>query len=169
MGFFPPGYKKILEIEACPISHKEISKFLPQLKEEAITKIPKKYKRANLTIRCGDDGRLAWGGMGRGSLKMESKDYLWTEQTGLRIHYAMETFFQANLYILPSLIKTIRDLAQFPKDTIFLDLYAGVGLWGLSLAADVSCAILIEDNKTSHTLAKYNIEFHGFKPKRSTP
>lgn len=44
-----------------------------------------------------------------------------------------ESFFQANRFLLPSLVTTV--LEAVPADGDVLDLYAGVGLFGLSLAA----------------------------------
>ncbi len=160
MGYSPQGRKNILEVDACPIARQEISNFIPQLKQDAITQWPEKYKRANLTIRSGDNQKVYWGGIGRGSLKMVPSDYMYTDIHGLRIFYAMETFFQANLHILPSVMQCIQDLIEpYPK-SIFLDLYSGVGLFGLSLADHFERVILIEDNKASHALAKHNIAYH---------
>lgn len=163
MGFNNPLTRQLLEINACPTARQEISDFIPQLKEDAIAMLPPKYKRANLTVRCGQDGRVVWGGIGKGSLKMNPADYLWAEVNGIKIHYALDTFFQANLFILQDLIDTIKTHAQFKEDTVFLDLYAGVGLFGLSLSKDVSKAILIEDSKNSGTLAQYNIDYLKLK------
>jgi 23S rRNA (uracil1939-C5)-methyltransferase len=44
-----------------------------------------------------------------------------------------ESFFQANRFLLPDLVSTVLD--EIPRDGEILDLYAGVGLFSVSLAA----------------------------------
>lgn len=63
MGFTPVGGRGILEMQECPIGMKAVSDFLPQLKEQAIAKLPARYRQASLVVRTGDDGRVFWGGL----------------------------------------------------------------------------------------------------------
>ncbi len=163
MGFSPLNGKWMIEVDACPIAMTAISDFLPQLKKEAIAKLPLKYRNANLVVKTGDDGRIAWGGIGRHSLKLKTEDFLWTEIDGKRIFYSLDTFFQANLAILPALIKRIRDLNVLNFKTTFYDLYGGVGLFGICLSDVVAKVILIEDNIHSVNMAKYNQTYHALK------
>jgi len=165
MGFMPENRKKVLEIEECPIAMKPISDFMPALKKSAVERLPESYKMANLVVRTGGDGRVVWGGIGRHSLRMREEDYLWTEIAGRRIHFSLETFFQANLSILPDLIKTVRERLELTQDTVFFDLYAGVGLFGLSLADDVNQLVLMEDYPASVKIARYNAEKLGMTDK----
>lgn len=163
MGFSPLNGKWMIEVESCPIAMSAISNFLPQLKKEAIAKLPPKYRNANLVVKTGSDGRIAWGGIGKRSLKLKPEDFLWAEVDGKKIFYALDTFFQANLAILPSLMETIRGLGILNDRTVFYDLYGGVGLFGISFADHVAKVILIEDNIHSVNMAKHNIDFHGFR------
>jgi 23S rRNA (uracil1939-C5)-methyltransferase len=160
MGFQSPVVKRIVPIESCAIAIKEISDFIPQLREEAVRKFPADYRTANLVVRTGDDGRVLWGGIGRRSLELKEEDYLWTEIEGRRIFYSLETFFQANLSILPAVIQKLRTMAKLDSKTLFLDLYAGVGLFGICLAEQAGRVILVEDNPGSVNLAKYNMAYH---------
>jgi tRNA/tmRNA/rRNA uracil-C5-methylase (TrmA/RlmC/RlmD family) len=50
-----------------------------------------------------------------------------------RLERQARAFFQGNRYLLPSLVARV--LAQVPAEGRVIDLYAGVGLFGLSLAA----------------------------------
>lgn len=161
-GFQSPATHRMVTIESCPIAMEQISDFIPKLREEGISKFPADYRTANLVVRTGDDGRVLWGGIGRRSLRLKEEDYLWTEIEGRRIFYSLETFFQANLSILPKLIQRLRDLASLNKDTLFLDLYSGVGLFGLCLAPEAGKVIMIEDNPVSVQLARYNAAYHQF-------
>lgn len=163
MGFHSPLIKRMVPIDSCPIALPQVSNFIPQLREEAIRKFPADYRTANLVVRSGDDGRVLWGGIGRRSLELKPADYLWTEIEGRRIFYSLETFFQANLSILPEFIRQLRVLANLDRETLFLDLYAGVGLFGLCLSDQAGRVVMVEDNPGSVNLAKYNIAYHQLK------
>lgn len=163
MGFQSLALRRIVPIEACPIALEEISDFIPKLRDEASQKLPPDYRTANLVVRTGDDGRVLWGGIGRRSLRLKEEDYLWTEIEGRKIFFSLETFFQANLGILPQVIQKLRSLALLDAETLFLDLYAGVGLFGLCLAPHAGRVLMVEDCPGSVQLAKYNIKTHGLK------
>ena len=163
MGFQLPGSSQLVPVDSCAIARREITAFLPELKKQAVAMIPEKYRTANLVVRTGDDGRVLWGGIGRRSLEMLPKDYFWTEVRGRRIFYSLDTFFQANLSILPALMDKIESLCAFDRETVFLDLYSGVGLFGLCFAPSVAKVIMMEDSSSSVSLARYNAAWHGFK------
>ncbi|MBI4971071.1 MAG: class I SAM-dependent RNA methyltransferase [Candidatus Omnitrophica bacterium] len=160
LGFKPEGKRFTIQIDSCAIAKKDISKFIPKLRKLAIARLPEGYNIANLVVRTGDDGRVFWGGMGRRSLELAEKDYLWTEVCGRRIFYSLDTFFQANLSILPALIETIRALPLWNKKTTFLDLYSGVGLFGISLHDLVKRVVMIEESVPSLKLARFNVDYH---------
>ncbi len=160
IGFTPKEKRGILPIEDCLIADEPIAQFIPELKQQAIAKLPEKYRNANLVVRTGDEGRVSWGGIGKRSLRMDPKDYMWTEVSGRKVFYAMETFFQANLSILPKLFEHLSQFNFLNKETVLFDLYGGVGLFGIGLYDQVKKVILIEENKASLTLARYNVQFH---------
>jgi len=161
MGFSPVEGHRVVEVEKCPIAMEAISSFLPELRRQSMRKMPLKYRNANLTVKTGADGRVAWGGIGRRSLRMQPAEYLWAELFGKRIFYSLETFFQANLSILPDLMRTIRGLACFQGSApVFLDLYGGVGLFSIGLADLCSRIVLIEENVHSIACARHNMDFN---------
>ncbi|OGX25810.1 MAG: hypothetical protein A3D10_08760 [Omnitrophica WOR_2 bacterium RIFCSPHIGHO2_02_FULL_48_11] len=160
IGFSSEKFNRTIPIDTCPIAMPAISDFLPELKKQAIQRLTEKYHLANLVVRTGDDGRVLWGGMGRRSLRLKAEDYLWTEVAGRKIFYSLETFFQANLSILPAVIEKLKSLNIFNKQTTFFDLYGGVGLFGLCLAESVAKTVLVEEGKFSIELAKYNAQYH---------
>lgn len=165
MGFMREGKHRIVSIESCSIARREIVDFMPELKEQALKKLPEDYRTANLVVKTGDDGRVYWGGIGRRSLQQSPEDYLWTEIEGKRIFYSLETFFQANLQILPALLKTIRSFGLLNEKTVLFDLYSGVGLFGIPFAQDVGRVVMVEDCPGSVKLAQYNLQFHGCQDK----
>ena len=126
MGFSSEKFKYTVPVEACPIAMKSISDFLPELKKQAVERLPEKYSVANLVVRTGDDGRVLWGGIGKRSLRLRAEDYLWTEVDGRKIFYSLETFFQANLSILPAIMAKIKSFALWDRATTFFDFYGGV-------------------------------------------
>lgn len=160
MGFMLPGTQRLQEVTVCSIARQEINDFLPALKEEAVRKLPEDYKVANLVVRVGDEGKVFWGGIGRRSLRMKEGDYFWTVVHGRKIFYALDTFFQANLSILEKIISRIESLIEWRKDTVFLDLYSGVGLFGIALAGRAGEVVMIEEVRDSVTLARFNVNHH---------
>ncbi|OGW72681.1 MAG: hypothetical protein A2Y02_03050 [Omnitrophica bacterium GWA2_52_12] len=165
MGFMAENRKKVLELEACPIAMEAVSSYLPRLRTEAIRRLPENYNTANLVLRTGADGRVLWGGIGRHSLRMAPADYFWTEIEGKKIYYSLETFFQANLAILPSVIQIVRAQIDLRPQDLFLDLYSGVGLFGFLLAGEAGRVIMMEDCPGSVTLARYNAAQLGLEAK----
>lgn len=163
MGFQLPESKRLVSIHECAISIEAISDFLPTLYQQASEKLPAKYKTANLVIKTGDDGRVCWGGIGKGSLRVTEEDYLWTEIKGRKIHYSLDTFFQANLSILPKLIERMESLIPDDAKQVFLDLYSGVGLFGLALAPQFQKVVMVEENPASTRIADYNIRKQGLE------
>jgi tRNA/tmRNA/rRNA uracil-C5-methylase (TrmA/RlmC/RlmD family) len=163
IGFSPEGQNLIIPAESCAIAMEPISDFFPELRRQAIPKLTEKYRNANLVVKTGDDGRVFWGGIGRRSLQMNPQDYLWTDVLGKRIFYSLDTFFQANLSILPALIKRLSAFAFLNKETALYDLYGGVGLFGVCLYEKVKKVVLVEENLCAAKLAAYNVAFHGLK------
>ena len=160
MGFMLPGTQRLQEVTHCSIARREINDFLPILKEEAVRKLPEDYKTANLVIRVGDEGKVFWGGIGRRSLRMTEEDYFWTIVKGRKIFYSLDTFFQANLSILGKIVSRIEDLVEWQEDTVFLDLYSGVGFFGIALADRAKEVVMIEECRDSVTLARFNVSYH---------
>ncbi len=161
VGFSPQERFGVVDVDQCPIAMEAVSEFIPELKEQAARILPRKYRLANLVVRCGDDGRVRWGGIGKRSLRQAEEEYFWTSLNGLKIYFALDTFFQANLSILPRLLEVIRGLPVWSADSRFLDLYGGVGLFSLGLRGSYGKATLIEDCKNSIRVAHYNVETHG--------
>jgi len=158
IGFRHEGNRQVVDIESCAIAQEEVSTFIPELRKQALEKLPEKYRMATLTVTTGNEGRVVWGGIGRRSLRQEASDYLWTEIYNRKIFYSLETFFQANLAILPQVVDKIRSLPIWDKETHFFDLYGGVGLFGLSVSDLVKKVFIVESAKPSAEIAQYNVE-----------
>ena len=156
IGFSSAQRGPLIEVGACPIAMEQVSDFIPRLRAEAAACIPKDYRMANLTVRCGDGPNVRWGGIGHNSLRLDARDYFFTDISGRRIYYALDAFFQANLSILPNLVGFLRARPMWGGDTVFFDLYGGVGFFGLCLSDLVARVLNIEENVHAIRLAKYN-------------
>ena len=164
MGFSPGGRRKsVISVEACHIADKNISDYIPLLKEEARKRLLPRSKEANVVVRTGDSGNIRWGGIGRRSLQLKEEDYLWTQIRNKKIFYSLDTFFQTNLSILSSVFERLEALEVLSKETIFFDLYSGVGLFGIVFSDIVKKVILIEECVASVKLARYNVNVNQLK------
>lgn len=163
IGFVNPETRHLIDIQDCSIARREVSDFIPALKEEAKRILPKDYRCANLTVKTGDDGRVLWGGIGRRSQHLQEKDYLFTEVEGKKIYYSLDHFFQANHFILPALFEVVKKEIQWLPHTVFFDLYGGVGLFSIVLAPLAQKVVLIEESKASVAMAHYNVKQNGYE------
>ncbi|MBF0384626.1 MAG: class I SAM-dependent RNA methyltransferase [Candidatus Omnitrophica bacterium] len=163
IGFSPQSKNKVVPINECPIAIEAISDFIPELKNQAVERLTPKYRNANLTIRTGDDKRVLWGGIGKRSLELSPDHYLSTKIGSKTIFYSLDTFFQANLSILPELLRILSSFTFIKQESTFFDLYGGVGLFGINLNDKVKNVILIEDCIQSIRVAEHNSFFNGLK------
>ena len=161
LGFNEEGRRSLVDIESCAIARPEISAFIPALKRLASERLPENYRGANLVVKTGVDGRIRWGGIGRKSLCLSEAEYFWTEIEGKKIFYSLDTFFQANLSILPPLMKTLRPLLRLTPETCLLDLYAGVGIFWAVFAAEAGGVWAVEESGSAVRLAEFNRRYHG--------
>jgi tRNA/tmRNA/rRNA uracil-C5-methylase (TrmA/RlmC/RlmD family) len=160
LGFTPKAGHGMITIESCPIADEPISSFIPRIKNHLEENIPGKHRRANIVVRTGDSGEVVWGGMGKRSCQLRPEKYVWTAIRGKRIFYSLDTFFQANLSILPLVFERLRELPIWNPDAVLYDLYGGVGLFGIGLADRVKRVAIIEECPSSIRLARYNVEFN---------
>ena len=161
LGFMSEGTRRLISIDSCSIARPEISAFLPRLRKLATEKLPAKYKSANLVVKTGEDGTVRWGGIGRRSLRMSESEYFWTEIEGLKIFYSLDSFFQANLGILPPLMNGLRCLLDLTPETYLLDLYAGVGLFWVVFAKEAKGVWAVEDNRAAVRVGEFNRRYNG--------
>ncbi|MBN1687720.1 MAG: class I SAM-dependent RNA methyltransferase [Candidatus Omnitrophica bacterium] len=161
MGFQHENSHQVVRVDSCDLAMPVISDAFPGIQEEASRKLPGDYRTANLVIKSGDDGRVLWGGIGRHSCRLEEKDYLWAEIKGKRFFYSLDTFFQANLTILPKLMEVLEEYLPGGDNALLYDLYAGVGFFGLYFASRFRRVFLIEESDTSCDLMKFNLRYHG--------
>lgn len=161
LGFNAEGSGQLIDIESCAIARPEINGFLPLLKKLASERLPENYRTANLVVKTGEEGKVRWGGIGRGSLKLQEGEYFWVELEGKRIFYSLDTFFQANQSILSALIETLDSLLELTPETYLLDLYAGVGLFWVVFAERARAVYAVEECAAAVRVAEFNRRTHA--------
>ncbi len=161
IGYSPAHKGQILEIERCPIGMEKIADFIQTLRKDATENLPEKYRMANLTLRCGDGDKIFWGGIGRKSNHLSPENYFYFEYQGKKVYYSLDTFFQANLSILPLLAEKMRALSIWSREAVVFDLYGGVGLLGLLVHDLVKGVINIEENTHAVSVADHNVKVNN--------
>ncbi len=160
LGFMPKGEKQVLHIDDCPMAQSQLREGLPTLRLELAKKEIGRTGRASIVYRCGDAPSPQFGGIGRRSLHLHEDQYLYIDIEGVRIHYSLDTFFQANLKILPQLFHALHHYGIFTKESLFCDLYSGVGLFALVAAKTAKKVLMIDENPHSIQMAQYNMQYN---------
>ncbi|MEK6968814.1 MAG: 23S rRNA (uracil(1939)-C(5))-methyltransferase RlmD [Nanoarchaeota archaeon] len=90
---------------------------------------------------------------------IKGKDYLTEELLGKRFCYSIQGFFQNNSTMAEKMLEYVCGLLKkhSPTETELLDLYSGVGTFGLTNSALFKKVILVENVPAAITFAKQNI------------
>jgi 23S rRNA (uracil-5-)-methyltransferase RumA len=93
--------------------------------------------------------------------KTLGQDHLIESLAGLKFKVPVQSFFQTNTHQAEKLLEIVKDFAGLQGDETLLDLYAGTGSIGLSLADKARKVIGIEENQSAVELSKTNAELNG--------
>lgn len=90
---------------------------------------------------------------------IKGKDYLTEELLGKRFYYSIQGFFQNNSTMAEKMLEYVHSLLKEhgSAEKKLLDLYSGVGTFGLTNSALFNKVILVENVPTAITFAKQNI------------
>jgi 23S rRNA (uracil1939-C5)-methyltransferase len=95
------------------------------------------------------------------SVTLVGNDYLEERVSGYQYRVSAGSFFQVNTGGAEALIQTVADcLSPRPHQTL-LDLYCGVGLFSIALAAQVAQVISVEANPVAADDARFNVGAAG--------
>jgi 23S rRNA (uracil1939-C5)-methyltransferase len=97
-------------------------------------------------------GRLHW---------LSGSPFSEAEIGGVRLRFHVESFFQANRFLLEPLVQTVLDLARGQGRVV--DLYSGVGLFALPLAAAGREVVAVEGAPTAVEDARANARRNGLR------
>jgi 23S rRNA (uracil-5-)-methyltransferase RumA len=138
---------------------KDLTRFTPEIRE-AIT--------ATLAPRCtslylGENPEITDLSLAKTLVSLHGPAYLTEEVNGLRYRIHPNSFFQTNTRMAATLQQTVLDLAlakQAPNSK-FLDLYCGLGFFGIAAAARGATVYGHELDAPAIELAKQNAELNG--------
>jgi len=91
------------------------------------------------------------------------QDYYLESLAGLKFKIPVQSFFQTNTHQAERLLQIVKEFADPQGKETLLDLYAGTGSIGLSLADKVKEVIGVEENEAAVELSRSNAELNGIK------
>jgi 23S rRNA (uracil1939-C5)-methyltransferase len=157
VGYFRAGTREICEVAHCPILLPAANRELQRLHAEPAL-IPHDATRVYLT--AGDDEVIvtpATGGHGRAA----ECDALGTAHQrigGLVYGFGVRSFFQANRLLVEELVRVALGES---RGRLAVDLYAGVGLFSLPLAARFAQVCAVEGNRLAAAHGVENARANG--------
>ncbi len=151
LGYTTRHRHRFFRVDACPIVHPRINEILEATQGRAAGH--------QLAVRVGArTGDLLVNPPQEGDdLPYESgQTYLEEEVLGRRFRVSAAAFFQVNTGQAERLIGAARDLLDLRADDVLLDLYCGVGTFGLLLAPLVRRVIGVEESAAALKDAHHN-------------
>ena len=91
------------------------------------------------------------------------RDHLLESLLGLQFKVPVQSFFQTNTRQAERLLQVIKEFAGLQGGETILDLYAGTGSIGLSLADRARKVVGLEENEAAVELSRSNAELNGLK------
>lgn len=99
---------------------------------------------------------------GRGPFRLiRGAPFTWSPVAGARFRVHARSFFQANQHLAEELVKEV--VSGLPDGGVVLDLYAGVGLFGLSAASGRERVLAVEANPFAAADAVHNRDAAGHR------
>jgi 23S rRNA (uracil1939-C5)-methyltransferase len=166
VGYFWPGSRRVADIPACCLHHPLINSALAALRPLLTAEV----QLRGITVRCSpDSGEVVAILDGRGSLRelarrwraahpplvgvvhaaqrrtLDGRDWIERQVGSVRFRLSASSFFQVNAYQIERMVERVRTLLDPRPSARLLDLYCGVGLFALSLAADVAEVVGVEE------------------------
>jgi 23S rRNA (uracil1939-C5)-methyltransferase len=104
-------------------------------------------------------GAVAGRGRARGYVSLRGAPYLHASVLGRELRVHVQSFFQANRFLIEPLVRGVLEL--IPGGGTVLDLYAGVGLFSLALAPGAGEVLGLELNPTAVDDGLFNLRRAG--------
>ncbi|MCP3976497.1 MAG: class I SAM-dependent RNA methyltransferase [bacterium] len=122
----------------------------------------------SLVIVDGDipDQTADWGATiarqdGKQVIDVNGPARITEEINGIRFRISGNAFFQNNSHGAAALVALVHDALEPEPDDTVLDAYAGVGLFGASLAKSLARVVAVESNKTAASDLSHNLKATG--------
>jgi len=151
LGYATRHFHRFFRVDACPIMHPRI--------DEVLAATQRRAAGHQLAVRVGvHTGDLLVNPPQEGEdLPYESgQKWLEEELLGRRYRVSAAAFFQVNTLQAERLIATAGDLLDLRASDVLLDLYCGVGAFGLALVSRVRRVIGVEESAAALKDARHN-------------
>lgn len=169
-GFIAKDNSTLIEIDECPIADTRINLLMPALRER-VGKLPpsEKSRLERIIVRVGSEGnpKYAFDKIGSRRLIPERDLVTWIE--GISFQYSMESFFQTNYFVLPRMLRILREMLSPDGTGMLLDLYAGVGFFSILLSAGYREILAVEEGNKAVYDARINLEMNKVRNVRVFP
>ena len=156
LGFHQRGTHRKIKVETSSIERPEIFKKAIGIIDGLNTNHVDGRRYQSLLLRCNQNGEVA-GGLYENHHPHPIFENLTDQILGHTYSYSPNGFFQINL---PVYEMALAEIQKYVETTEVLDLYAGVGTIGLSVANDKHLT-LVEVDKNSFAELKNNVGNHS--------
>jgi 23S rRNA (uracil1939-C5)-methyltransferase len=186
LGFHRMRRHAVLPVRTCPIHDERIERGMLAFGRAATELALRTLQTVLLTVEPGGPG-LLWRAQHRGRRPQEGDaelaarvaellpdvvlldDSMSLEFWGLTFRVRSDTFVQTNYRQMLVLYRTALDMLAAGPDDAVLDLYAGIGTIGLTVARQAGSVTAIEENPVAMRLAGVNARINGIANLRTLP
>lgn len=144
VGYFARGSHDLVAVDRCPVLAPDLEALLPRLPQ-----VVGDGERRRLDLALGDDGALTcapvFEGLPSGPIQSQIGDFTY--------HYDARCFFQGHRDLVSRLVELA--VGPWEAESAF-DLYAGVGLFTLPLAARHTSVVAVEGDRIAARYARKN-------------
>ncbi len=165
LAFHARGSHKKIPIENSSIERPEIFAAAKKIVDDLNTRHEEARKYQSILLRCNQKGEVSGGLFENGKPHPVFKN-LTDTILGHEYSYSPNGFFQINL---PVYEMTLKEIKKHIKTEKVLDLYAGVGTIGLSVARDKSLTLVECDKSAFAELARNCAEGISDAPREKSP
>lgn len=170
VGFFRPGSHAVEDIENCPLFRNSLNEALSSLRQFKI-KVDTDARPQEMDLACSEE-EDAWAtartapptdeGITTLMGTRRREEVILKRKVGGYIYDVTATvFFQANDLMIEELVGLVQILAGEATPGQALDLFAGVGLFSLPLAARFNSVVAVENSPPASRLCSRNAKNAG--------
>ncbi len=156
VGYTARDNRSFIKITDCPLASEDINHALKNM-STVMEDMESPKVITELTFKEGVDQVLLHPHY-PAAYRYKTKERLFYEWKGLRIHYGLDSFFQVNPGLLAKMLELIEEALDPQGDEILFDLYAGSGLFSLVLAKKYKLVVGIEVNREAVNCFHENIK-----------
>ena len=156
LGFMGQDQRLFVPIEACAIADERLNQYLPHALKRLESLPPKRrFRTSQIALRVSESDEVVT------TLRDDREKILECTIEEKQFSYAVSSFFQNNVSILESLVQAVRFFLEPNGEGVLLDLYSGVGLFGVLLADSYDQVFGFEEGYQAVQHARQNVNRNG--------